>query len=293
MRTKIQLALFLCFALILGFVIALFTSDTNPEEPVSLPQEHITDELSVHFINVGQADCTLILLPTDEVMLIDAGNNDDDILIKNYIDSLDINKIDYLVATHPHEDHIGSVDTIINNYDVDFVFMPDASSESASYKDVILAIETTGTDLIITQEGTLIYSDDTLKIEAVAPCFDYEDLNNQSIVIRLTYKDSSFLFTGDAEEMSERDITRDVSSDVLKVGHHGSSTSTSKNFLERVNPMYAVISCGKDNDYGHPHHETLDILYDNDVRVYRTDKDGTLICRTKGKNKDYKWEIVK
>ncbi|MGM9551968.1 MAG: ComEC/Rec2 family competence protein [Clostridia bacterium] len=247
-------------------------------------------ELSVHFIDVGQADCELIELPNGENMLIDAGNNSDSDLILSYLENLDITKIDYLVGTHPHEDHIGSLDTIINNFEIGKFYMPDAEADTKTYRDVISAAESKGLEIIPTYAGTTIYEDSDLKIKTVAPVRDYSDLNNTSIVIRLTYKKSSFLFTGDAEEKSERDITDDVSADVLKVGHHGSYTATSDLFLERVDPMYAVISCGMGNKYGHPHAETISKLYDNDVTVYRTDEMGTIICTTSGGGPaDYKW----
>lgn len=172
--------------------------------------------------------------------------------------------------------------------------MPDAEAGSASYRDVVTAIENAGLETIYTQSNMIIYSDDTLTIQTVAPVYDYDnDLNNQSIVLRVTYKESSFLFTGDAEEKSENDITLEIGADVLSVGHHGSSTSTSDSFLKRVDPMFAVISCGKNNEYGHPHAETLEKLTNDDVTVYRTDTMGTIICRTKGAKGDYTWEMVK
>lgn len=286
---KLSSLIYLIIALILGAAISHFTSNDKP----AINYEHKIGELSVHFVDVGQADCQVIMLPTGQVMMIDAGNNDDDTLICNYLDNLGVEKIDYLVGTHPHEDHIGSMDVVINNYDVTNVYMPDAATDSKSYRDVIKAIENNNVNSIITSAGTIIYSDETLKIEAVAPVYYYDDLNNSSIVIRLTYKDSSFLFTGDAEEMSENDITANVEADVLSVGHHGSSTSTSDRFLERVNPMYAVISCGTNNDYGHPHWETMEKLENDDITIYRTDTMGTIICTTTGGGPaDYKWQTI-
>lgn len=247
--------------------------------------------LSVHYLDVGQADCQVILLPDSRVLMIDAGNNDDDMLICNYLDRLGIERIDYLVATHPHEDHIGAMDTVINNYDIGKVYMPDAETDTASYRDVQRALSRKKISVIYTGAGDVIYKDDVWTAEAVAPVYQYEDLNNMSIVLRLTYKDSSFLFTGDCEEESEMDITGDVSADVLSVGHHGSSTSTCDDFLERVDPMYAVISCGINNDYGHPHWEITEKLQENDIVTYRTDKMGTIICNTHGNgSRDYYWE---
>lgn len=250
--------------------------------------------LTVHFIDVGQADCELIELPNGKTMLIDAGNNDDGDLILDYLKELDITEIDYLIGTHPHEDHIGSLDTVIDNLKIGRLYMPSATATTKTYKDVISSAEENGIDIIETLSNTTIYSDSDLKIATVAPTKEYTNLNNASIVIRLTYKKASFLFTGDAEAESENNISADISADVLKVGHHGSSTSTSDYFLERIDPMYAVISCGKGNSYGHPHYETLEKLENNDVTVYRTDQSGTIICRTSGNGPaDYNWEAAK
>ena len=279
------------FALICAVVLcSAFMLIYEPQMTHTVLQE---GEMRVHFLDVGQADCQIIELPNGKLMMIDAGNNDDGGLICNYLDSLNVSHIDYLVGTHPHEDHIGSLDTVIENYSVGKVFMPDAKADSKSYSDVIKAIEESSVPLITTDSETVICESDDLEIRSVAPVYTYEDLNNQSIVIRLTYKDSSFLFTGDSEEESENDIYENIEADVLSVGHHGSSTSTSHFFLKRVDPMYAVISCGEDNDYGHPHWETLDKLENDDVTLFRTDTMGTIICTTKGEKGDYSWETEK
>ncbi len=250
-------------------------------------------ELSVHFLDVGQGDCQIITFPNGQNMVIDAGNNKDEDFICDYIKQLDIQKIDYLIGTHPHADHVGSLDEIINTFPVENVYLPECTSDSLTYKDVLAAIDNADLSVTYTRADTVIYSDERISVTAVAPTENYDDLNNQSIVIRLTYGKSSFLFTGDAEEESENNITSDISADVLKVAHHGSRTSTSQSFLERVDPMYAVISCGSDNKYGHPHTETLERLENNDVTVYRTDTMGTLICRTQGNGPtDYRWEML-
>lgn len=279
---KLFPSLFVLLAFLIGFVISSY--NTSPFSD---------GELSVHFLDVGQGDCEVILLPNGETMVIDSGNNKDEDFICDYIKSLDVSAIDYLVGTHPHADHIGSLDAIIYNFPVKNIYLPDAFSDSATYLDVLKAIDENNLTITYTSSDTILYSDDTLSITAVAPSKSYDDLNNQSIVIRLTYGKSSFLFTGDAEEESENDITSTVSADVLKVGHHGSRTSTSQSFLERVDPMYAVISCGSDNKYGHPHAETLETLENDSVTVYRTDTMGTLICRTNGNGPtDYRWEML-
>lgn len=256
--------------------------------------EYTADELTVHFLDVGQADCQIITLPNGQIMMIDAGNNDDSELICDYLDNLGVKRIDYLIGTHPHEDHIGSLDSVITNYEIGECYMPDAEAGTKTFRDVQKALSDKKLGVTITEAGTVIYDDGVVKAVAVAPVKSYSDLNNASIVIRLTYNKSSFLFTGDAEEKSEKDITADVSADVLAVGHHGSSTSTSDSFLSRVDPMYAVISCGKNNDYGHPHTETLEKLENDDVTLYRTDTMGTIICATRGNGPtDYTWSAQK
>lgn len=279
----------LCLLLILTLFVCGCSAPTD--EPVQI--EYITDTMEVHFVDVGQADCNLILLPTGQTMLIDAGNNDDADFICNYLDNLGIEKIDYLIGTHPHEDHIGSLDVVINNYEIGNVYMPDSEADTKTYRDVVATLEYNQIDPVLTSAGLVFYDDGIIKAEAVAPVKAYEDINNSSIVVRLTYKDASFLFTGDAEAESEKDITADISADVLSVGHHGSSTSTCDDFLMRVDPMYAIISCGKGNDYGHPHYEVLEKLEEEDITIYRTDHDGTLICTTKGEKGDYLWNTVK
>lgn len=288
---KLQIVIALLLAFVLSGCADMYIPQDNNNPSTPSEKEHVTDKLVVHFLDVGQADCTVIQLPKGDVLMIDAGNNDDSKLICNYLDSLEIDTIDYLVGSHPHEDHIGSLDVVINSYDVINLYMPDAKADTKTYRDVIVATEKKNVNIISTSAGMTIYSDEYLKIETLAPVKNYSDLNNASIVVRLTYKDSSFLFPADAEELSENDITGDVSADVLKVGHHGSSTSTSAKFLAKVDPMYAVISCGKGNSYGHPHYETLEKLEDDDITIYRTDEEGTLICTTTGGGPaDYKWE---
>lgn len=284
-------SLFLVFITILMFCACSSPAENNVSFPDGL--EHISDTMEVHFIDVGQADCSLLLLPTGQTMLIDAGNNDDASIIRPYFDKLGIKKIDYVIGTHPHEDHIGALDYVIKRYEIGKVFMPDAANDTKSYRDLTKALSNKGIESVITAAPMVLYDDGTLKMEVVAPVKVYEDLNNTSIVLRITYKNASFLFTGDAEEESEKDITADVASDVLSVGHHGSSTSTSDRFLKRVDPMYAVISCGEGNDYGHPHYETLEKLKNDDITTYRTDIDGTLICTTKGNKGDYVWTTEK
>lgn len=273
--------IFVLAVLIAAFVYSTATK-TSIHGGVTL-EERAEDALRVHYIDVGQGDSELIELPNDEVMLIDAGENDKGGLVADYIRAQGIDKIDYLVGTHPHSDHIGGLDTVIDELEIGKIYMPKASSDTKTFSDVLDAVERKGLSVNSAKAGVEVLNDGDLSVTFVAPVREaYKSLNNVSAVVKIVYKDSSFLFTGDAEEQAEGDITADVRADILKVGHHGSSTSSSWDFLDRVKPSCAVISCDEGNDYGHPHAETLEKLSDIGAAVYRTDLDGTVIIETQG-----------
>ncbi len=243
------------------------------------------DIVRVHFLDVGQGDSIFIELPQNKTMLIDASTNAYGEGVAEYIEDKGYSKIDYLVATHPHADHIGGMTDVVEEFSIGEIYMPKVSSTTKTYKNLLKAIKAKGNKINTAKAGNTIYSDSILKIDILAPNSDsYEDLNNYSVVIKLTYGSKSFLFMGDAEMLSEDEIDSDVSADVLKVGHHGSSTSSSEDFINRVNPKYAVISCGEDNSYGHPHKETMQTLEKYKVEVFRTDTMGTIIATTNGTN---------
>ncbi|KYH35814.1 hydroxyacylglutathione hydrolase [Clostridium tepidiprofundi DSM 19306] len=244
-------------------------------------------ELKVHFIDVGQAD-SILVEQNKHFMLIDAGNNADSTLVVNYLKQHGVSKLDYVIGTHPHEDHIGGLDAVINTFDIGKVLMPKKVSTTKTYRDVILAIKNKGLKITVPVPGAT-YKLGAAEWTILAPGKDedYEKTNNYSIVQKLRFGNTSFIFTGDAEDVSEREILArkyDLKADVLKIGHHGSKTSTTKEFLAAVDPKYAVISCGKDNDYGHPNKETMDKLKNNRIIVYRTDECGTIVCTSNGKD---------
>ena len=262
------------------------------DEPVDIVTEQVDfiqpgtflRNLTVHFIDVGQADSILILLPNGENMLIDGGEsrNANDIMI--YMHSHDVTSIDYLVASHPHADHIGGLPAIIDTFDIVNIYMPRVSHTTVTFERFLTSIQDKGIQIDEAKTGVNILSLPELKIDIVAPARDdYKDHNDHSAVIKLTYGTTSFLFMGDAEGTSESHITEDVSADVLKVGHHGSKTSTTEAFLHKVSPSYAVISVGK-NSYGHPTDEVLSRLDNADVEVYRTDMVGTIVFTSDGEN---------
>ena len=250
-------------------------------------------QLEVYYLDVGQADSILVRLPDGRNMLIDAGNNADGNKVVAYLQSLGVNKLDWVVGTHPHEDHIGGLDTVIQKMKVSRVLLPEIPDDQVpttrTYNDVLDAMADKGLKADAAQAGRVLVRDRTndLKIQVLSPQEGamFSGLNDYSIVLRLTYGSCSFLFTGDAETTAEQAMIAsgaELHADVLKLGHHGSSTSTSQAFLDRVQPKYAIISCGKDNDYGHPHKETLSRIKASGAQLYRTDRQGGLCVRCDG-----------
>jgi len=266
---------------------AISTSEASPAPvatPTSTPISSL-EYLKVTFLDVGQADCILIQEPNGKSMLIDAGNNADGNTVVSYLKNQGINKIDVLVGTHPHEDHIGGLDMVIDNFDIGKIYMPKVSHTTQTYEDVLTAIKNKGLKVTAPEPNTIFVIGEA-KCTVLAPNNNsYDDLNNYSIVIKLEYGNTSFLFTGDAENISEQEMISkkyDLKADVLKVGHHGSSSSTTESFLNKVSPNYAIIMVGTGNDYGHPHKETMDKLKSKNITVYRTDENGTIVCTTDG-----------
>lgn len=241
--------------------------------------------LRVDFLNVGQADCAL-LSTNGHYMVIDGGNNGDADTILSYLEGQGVEKLDAVVGTHPHEDHIGSLDAIINHFDVDAVYMPKIMHTSKTFEDVLDAVANKGLKIKSPSPGDTI-DFNGLEIEVLGPQREYKDFNNNSIVLKVNAGETAFLFTGDAEETAEKDILQadyDLQADVLKVGHHGSSTSSSQAFLQAVKPKYAVISVGVGNSYYHPEEEALQRLQSIGAEIYRTDLQGNIVCTTDGKN---------
>ena len=251
-----------------------------------------TKELSggktrVHFLDIGQGDSELIELPNGEVMLIDGGNRDDSEFLVEYIKNLHISKIDYVVATHPHEDHIGGLPEVIKTFDIGKIYMPKKTANTRIFESLVSEIKNKGLKITEANSGMNILDEKDLNISILAPIStSYEKINDYSIVSKLKYKDISLLFTGDAERESEKQLLQsemDLSADLLKIGHHGSNTSSSDEFLDEVKPKYAVISSEKGNNYGHPHKEVIDRLTSRNIKILRTDEMGTIVLETDGK----------
>jgi len=246
-------------------------------------------ELAVHFIDVGQGDA--ILLCTDEAyILIDAGTNSSEDRLVAYLDQLGVKKLDCFVCTHPHEDHIGGADKILNTYEVAMLLEPNTKASTQTVKRVEEAAASHNVKVTNPKmDDTFLF--DSIKMTILSGGVDTDGGNDSSIVLRIDYGNTSFMFTGDAETTSEIYLLNSFSAeelkcDVLKVGHHGSNTSTGSEFLTAVSPSYAIISCGEGNTYGHPNQETLTKLtefgLDND-HVLRTDKLGSIILKSDGK----------
>ena len=270
--------------LISSILVALILSSCSLDALFYEEEENVkTGNLIAHFLDVGQGDSTFIELPNGETMLIDASVSGLGEGIESYINDCGYSKIDYLVATHPHADHIGSMAYIVENLDIGKIYMPNVSTTTRTFEKLLTAISEKGMKIQSAKAGMNILDNSNLDIDILAPVKIIEDdLNNCSVVLKITYNNNSFLFTGDAEKVEFETINADMSADVLKVPHHGSRTSTNKEFLERVNPQIAVISLGKDNEYGHPHKSTLKYLKEFGVTTYRTDKDATVIVTSDG-----------
>lgn len=241
--------------------------------------------LTIYYYDVGQADCTLIVCD-GEAMLIDAGNRNMGADLKNRIKKAGVTDFKYVVATHADSDHIGSMEAIIEKYPVEMYFMPNKDGKSKTYESLMLELKRKHIKINEPVVGT-VYSLGTSNFTIVGPTHISEDDNNCSIAIRLVHGNNSFLFVGDAEHDEEYDMLNSklmLKSDVLKVGHHGSRTSSSSKFMKAVAPQYAVISCGIDNSYGHPHAKTLNTLRTKKIDTFRTDIDGTIICKSDGES---------
>jgi len=243
--------------------------------------------LSVHYIDVGQGDC-IFIKSNSGTMLIDAGEKGNDKKILSYIKNQGVDTIDYLVATHPHSDHIGSMPQVIEGLNIKNVIMPKLSKinmpTTKGYENFLNAVKTSGANVIAAEKDAQ-YTMGDVSFEVLSPSQQPKDLNNMSVVIKLKYKNTDFLFMGDAEAIIEQEILNngyDVTADVLKLGHHGSNTSNSEVFLKAVKPSIAIISCGKDNSYGHPHSETLNSLKTYNINYKRTDECGTIVVGSDG-----------
>lgn len=227
-----------------------------------------TNNLKVYYFDVGQAD-SILIVNNNSTMLIDAGNNDDGELVVNNIKKLGISKLDYVIGTHPHEDHIGGLDDVIDAFDIGTIYMPKVQTNTKTFEDVLDSVSNKGLTITAPKIGDK-FQVGNANCEVMSTGEDSSNLNSTSIVIRMEYNNKSYLFMGDAEKINE-DSREWPQTDILKVGHHGSSTSSSQNFLDQVKPKIAVIQLGEGNKYGHPHDEVIKRLENIGAIIYRTD----------------------
>lgn len=287
---KLMTGIVLVVIFVIAAAVTALTGGENAFEKAGLRDtKGVTTDggMTVSFLDVGQGDCTLIT-EGDTVILVDAGESFAAETVIQYMQDLDIEEIDCLIATHPHADHIGGLPEVMENFTVGDVIMTDLPETmiptTKTYENFLQAVSSNSKRVIPAQYGET-YSYGAIDIDILGPIDESDDLNSMSVVSRVCYKNVSVMLTGDAEKDEEKSILSecsDMSADILKVGHHGSKTSTCNEWLDAVNPTYAVISCGADNDYGHPHQTTLDKLDQAGVQYYRTDLVGSVIFQTDG-----------
>lgn len=264
------------------------SEESSPSENIEIienTEESIVDgELEVHFIDVGQGD-SILIKQNGHNMLIDAGDNKYGQTVVNYLKENGVKKLDYVIGTHPHADHIGGLDDVIYAFDVEKVFLPNITHTTKTFEDLLIAIQSKNLNITVPEVGGVYeLGDASFKILAPANSY-YDNLNNFSIVTRLEYGNNSFLFTADAEDVLEVEMLNsgyNLKSDVLKVGHHGSNTSTTASFLNAINPKYAVIQLASNNEYGHPSAEVISRLREKNIEIYRNDLDGTIVAKSDG-----------
>ena len=269
---------------LLSFILILACCSSS-SVPIS---QLYKDSLVVHYIDVGQGDSILIQV-NNKNLLIDAGPGDSKSSTVNYLKQQGVKKLDFVVETHPHEDHIGGMSEVIRQFSIGEFYSPKVTANISAFSNMISSLKAKNLKINIAKAGISINLGTNVNLDFLGPCSDNynNDLNLYSSIIKLTYKESKFLFMGDAQAANEAELLSknfDVSCDVLKVGHHGSKTSSAKAFIDKAMPGIAVISVGKGNDYGHPNKETLKTLKAVNCLVYRTDLNGSVVLISDGKN---------
>ena len=279
-------------------ILVVFIKNGNVDDLLSLvsfddisnyTNDYEGNDLVIRYLDVGQTDSVLIHLPNDENMIIDAGNTE----TLKYLDEYNIGTIDYMIMTHPHSDHIAGMAKVMEKCSVRKIYMPEIADDllptTKVFENFLDTADRLGIDVNEIRRDEKIVDGGGLTVETLAPNrLDYSDLNDSSIVTRLQFGNNVFIFSGDAEGISEKEILERypadfLKADVLMCGHHGSSSSSTAEYLAVVKPEYAVISCGEGNKYGHPTPETLKRLKDINAKIYRTDLNGTVTCTSDGK----------
>lgn len=263
------------------FILACFLSGC-----ASLTEKQAANILRIHYIDVGQGDSILIQVNSKN-MLIDAGPEANAGKLTAYLKKQKVKRLDYIVATHPHEDHIGAMTSVLCSFQTGSLYAPKVISDTRSFYTMVLTLKKMNKKIIGAQEGVILDLGKNAQCYMLSPCSEnYSSLNDYSPAIMLTYGNTDFLFMGDAEEYSENEILNrhpQLECDVIKIGHHGSSTSSSKPLLEAASPSISIISVGKANDFGHPSKKVINLLKGMETQIYRTDIDGTIIIESDGK----------
>lgn len=278
-KTKIPILLAIITLLILFFSCKYIININN----------NLNNNMIIHYIDVGQGDCILIQV-NNKNLLIDSGPSTSRKSLLKYLNKIKVKKFDYIIATHPHEDHIGNMDTIIKRFNVEKFYAPKVTTTSITFENMISALIDKNLKINILKKeskGINLGKNTSIQIFSPEENISTDNLNNYSPIIKINFLNTSFLFTGDAEAIIEEEIISenpDLKCDILKVGHHGSSTSTSSKFLTSANPSIAIISVGKNNTYSHPSLETLNLLDAMNIRTIRTDISGTIIITSDGEN---------
>ena len=266
---------------------------TLPAEPTA-PTAGEDEYLAVHFIDVGQADC-ILLSCGDDYMLIDGGNAADGYAVRSYLENAGVDKLDLLVATHPHEDHIGGLPTVLTYFEAETIWTTEITYSNSTIRKFLDAADKQDAPVVQPMGGETFLLGSALVTVLGPVSTDYEDVNNLSLVLMVEFEDTRFLFTGDMETLAEGDMldfwgeSFNWKADVLKVGHHGSYSSTGYRLLREVAPTWAVIPCGYQNEYGHPHENTLSRLRDAEVITFRMDLMSTVIALSDGETIAFSW----
>ncbi|XZL31828.1 ComEC/Rec2 family competence protein [Clostridium perfringens] len=272
---------------IIGIIVVLlagyFGIDLTQDSKV--PKD---SELIISYIDVGQGDAAYIKVNGNDI-LIDAGPRSNSKELLEQLKAKNIDDFELVIATHPHEDHIGGMVDVFKEYEVKAFYSPKITHTTKTYENLVKAVKDEGLKTKELKGGMVIDLGEGAKFEVFTPQkSEYEELNDYSPIMKLSFGDTSYLFTGDAEKLAEEEALAkyktSLDSDVIKFGHHGSSSSSSNAFIEAVSPKYGIISCAKDNKYGHPHRETLDIIKKYNIKTFRTDTDGEIILTSDGKS---------
>ena len=282
-------------AVILAIVGIFFPEDTPETPQVQTPVSG--NGMTVHFIDVGQADCALLECD-GEFMIIDGGNVDDGQMVVSYLDQMGVQTLEAAVCTHAHEDHVGGLAAVLSVYDAETVYSPVTEYSTKAFRNFAEKAEDAAGKITVPAPGDQFMLG-SASVTVLGPVQEYDDPNNTSIVLKVSYGESDFLFTGDMEIEAENDMldywggNADWAVELLKVGHHGSSTSSGYRFLYETQPGYGLISVGDGNDYGHPHEESMSRLTDAGLMIFRTDYLGHVIARTDGSEITFTWENQK